>query len=73
MLLETLYTRFDYSSDNSGLLLAVRNPGSCFASRIPLLLRNRATKYQANISIVRQAPRVAKAFAKSVVKHVAMS
>jgi len=45
------------NEDNSGLLLAVRDPGSCFASRIPLLLRNGATKYQATISIVRQAPR----------------
>jgi hypothetical protein len=44
------------NEDNSGLLLAVRNPGSCFASGIPLLLRNRATKYQATLSIVRQAP-----------------
>ena len=44
------------NEDNSWLLLAVRNLGSCFASPILLFLRNGATKYQTLISIIRQAP-----------------
>jgi hypothetical protein len=44
------------NEDNSWLLLAVRNMGSCFASPILLLLRNGATKYHTLISIIRQAP-----------------
>jgi hypothetical protein len=45
------------NEDNSWLLLAVRNLGSCFASPILLLLHNDTTKYQTLISIIRQAPR----------------
>jgi hypothetical protein len=44
------------NEDNSWLLLAVRNLGSCFASPILLLLHNDTTKYQTLISIIRQAP-----------------
>ena len=46
------------NEDNSWLLLAVRNLGSCFASPILLLLHNDTTKYQTLISIIRQAPSV---------------